>query len=114
MERFSPLSGGTPPRQGTHVLAARSDIAKVILPPARETLTPPPSRPAELFGMRKERAPDESELIGRTWKCRVRSRDRKLSSTSEQAAKRTARRVYSSMLWVSHANSTYDSRGSAR
>ena len=31
----SPLSGGTPPRQGTHVLAARSDILGMILPSAR-------------------------------------------------------------------------------
>src|SRR5713101_9524942 len=30
----SPLSGGTPPRQGTHVLAARSDILGMILPSA--------------------------------------------------------------------------------
>src|SRR6266481_7422702 len=80
----SPLSGGTPPRQGTHVLAARSDIVKLILPPARETLSPLHCRPSELFGIRKERAHGESELIRlRLEEYRVPSRDRKMSSSSE-------------------------------
>jgi len=46
----------------------------VILPPARETLRPLPSRRPELFGMRKEWAPGESELIwSHLEECRVRS-----------------------------------------
>src|SRR5216684_258349 len=63
MESSSPLSGDTPPRQGTHVLAARSDIVEVILPLARATLSPLPSRPLELFEMRKEPAPCEAKPI---------------------------------------------------
>src|SRR5216684_562730 len=59
----SALSGDTPPRQGTHVLAARSDIVEVILPLARATLSPLPSRPLELFEMRKEPAPCEAKPI---------------------------------------------------
>src|SRR5713101_6353551 len=93
-EISSPLSGGTPPRQGTHVLAARSDIVEVILPPAGERVSPPPSRPSELFGMREERVPREIELI------RVHLED--------------CRRVYSWMLRVSRANSAYVSLGSPR
>src|SRR5260370_22073298 len=115
MESSSPLSGDTPPRQGTHVLAARSDIVEVILPPARETLSPLPSRPSELFGIRKERAPGESELIRlRLEERRVPSRDGKMSSSSECSAKKTARRVYSCMLRGSRANGNHDSRGSPR
>src|SRR5712692_9674231 len=90
----SPLSGGTPPRQGTHVLAASSDIVERILPPAGERVSPPPSRPSELFGMREERVPREIELI------RVHLED--------------CRRVYSWMLRVSRANSAYVSLGSPR
>src|SRR6266446_6059288 len=39
MDSSSPLSGGIPPRQGTHVLAARLDIVEPILPSAREALS---------------------------------------------------------------------------
>src|SRR5208337_325691 len=94
VERSSPLSGGTPPRQGTHILAARSDIVEVIVPPAHETLSLLPSRPSELFGMRKWRAPRESELIGPHLE--------------------ECRQVYSWIVRVSHAIGTYDSRGSPR
>src|SRR6266571_4981155 len=65
----SPLSGGTPPRQGTHVLAARSDIVEVILPPARETLTPVHHcRSSELFGMRKDERLVQPNSLGCAWK----------------------------------------------
>src|SRR5713226_2812823 len=96
MESSSPLSGDTPPRQGTHVLAARSDIVEVILPPARETLSPLRCRPSKLFGMRRERAPCEAELIRLHLEeeCRVRSIDKKMSSSSKRSAKKTARRAY--------------------
>src|SRR6266851_4843660 len=71
MERSSPLSGGAPPRQGTHVLAERSDIVELILPSVGGRISPPPSRPPELFGMRKERAPRESGvLVASDWRRR--------------------------------------------
>src|SRR6266699_2832345 len=67
--RSTPLSGGTPPRQGTHVLAARSDIVEVILPPARETLTPVHyCRSSELFGMRKDERLVQPNSLGCAWK----------------------------------------------
>src|SRR5438132_9303484 len=68
MERSSPLSGATPPRQGTHVLVARSDIVEVILTLVRETL--------------------------RTLHCQpfLPSRDRKMGSSSEWSAKKVTRR----------------------
>ena len=51
------LERGTPPRQGTHVLAASSDIVERILSPPGQTLSSPPSGPSELFGMRQGRVP---------------------------------------------------------
>jgi hypothetical protein len=78
------LERGTPPRQGTHVLAARSDIVEGILPLAREALSPLPSWPPELFGLRKRRAPRETEPIRvHLEECRVPSSDGKMSSGSE-------------------------------
>src|SRR5260370_41515103 len=98
MERSSPLSGGVPPRQGTHVLAARSDIVEAILLPPRETLSPLPSRPAERFGMRKEGTPRESELIrGHLQEPRARSRDRNVSVSSETSVTTNALRAHSWM-----------------
>jgi hypothetical protein len=43
--------------------AASSDIVEIILPPACEKVSPPPSCLPELFGMRRERLPREIELI---------------------------------------------------
>src|SRR5215831_5752036 len=69
----SPLSGGTPPRQGTHVLAARSDIVEVILPLVRETLRPLHCRPSVLSRHRKwvvvASDPRRSSLDGRILGC---------------------------------------------
>ena len=44
--------------------------------------------------------------------CRVRSIDRKMSSSSERSAKKTARQAYSWTLRAFHADGPYDSRGS--
>jgi hypothetical protein len=63
------LERGTPPRQATHVLAARSDIVEVILPPTRETLTPLRyCRSSELFGMRKDERLVQPNSLGCAWK----------------------------------------------
>src|SRR5260370_33246505 len=89
----SRLSGGTPPRQGTHVLAPRLDILELILPSVGERVSPRPSRLFELFGMRRERVPREIELVRVYLKeyC-VRSSE-KMSPRAERSARKAGRRA---------------------
>src|SRR5260370_28817832 len=94
----APLSGDTPPRQGTHVLAARSDIVEVILLPAPETLSQLHCRLSELSGMRQGRARETEMTKLHFEECCVRSRDGKMTSSGERPAKKNARQVHSSNL----------------